>query len=66
MALLPFGLGFGMLDRGFFDAPGSADASFITIFAWISSNLPAFTFFGQKRVTKLQKKVRRVENKTKR
>lgn len=31
-------------------------ASFITIFAWISSSLEALTFLGQKRVTKLGEK----------
>lgn len=31
--------------------------SFMTILAWISSSLVAFTFFGQKRVTNLQKSV---------
>jgi hypothetical protein len=45
------------LGRGFFPALfstcGFGAASFITIFAWISSSLLAFTFFGQKRVTNL-------------
>jgi hypothetical protein len=43
--------------RGFFPALFSTcslgAASFITIFAWISSSLLALTFFGQKSVTKL-------------
>jgi hypothetical protein len=47
-----------MFGRGFFEEPGSDDPvrgalSFITILAWISSNLVALTFLGQKRVTKL-------------
>jgi len=32
--------------------------SFITIFAWISSNLVAFTFFGQKSVTNVHRCLR--------
>jgi hypothetical protein len=46
--------------RGFFPALFSTcsfgAASFITIFAWISSSLLALTFFGQKSVTKLDQK----------
>jgi hypothetical protein len=45
------------LGRGFFDALLSdcalGAASFITIFAWISSSLEALTFLGQNKVTKL-------------
>ena len=45
------------LGRGFllalFSICSLGAASFITIFAWISSSLLALTFFGQKRVTKL-------------
>jgi hypothetical protein len=46
------------LVRGFLDVLASAEArgalSFITILAWISSNLEAFTFLGQNRVTNLR------------
>jgi hypothetical protein len=49
------------LGRAFFPALFSTccfgAASFITIFAWISSSLLALTFFGQKRVTKLEQNV---------
>lgn len=45
------------LGREFFPALFSfcsfGAASFMTIFAWISSSLLALTFLGQKRVTKL-------------
>ena len=41
------------LSRGFFRF--ESPASFMTILAWISSSLLAFTFFGQKRVTNLAK-----------
>lgn len=54
LACAPFVLGIGVLDvRGFLEEV-SAD-SFMTIFACISSSLDAFTFFGQKSVTKLQR-----------
>ena len=43
-----------MAVRGFFDVPASV-ASFITIFAWISSSFAALTFLGQNRVTNLCK-----------
>jgi len=47
------------LGRGFllvlFSICSLGAASFITIFAWISSNLLALTFFGQKSVTKVQR-----------
>lgn len=47
-----------VLGRGFFivlvsDAALGTPWSFITIFAWISSNFDALTFFGQNNVTKL-------------
>lgn len=48
-----------LLSRGFFaaDVASVDDArgapSFMTIFAWISSNLPALTFLGQNNVTNL-------------
>ena len=48
------------LSLGFFAAevPSLEEAlgapSFMTIFAWISSSFPAFTFLGQKSVTKLR------------
>jgi len=41
-----------VLVRGFFTTFASL-ASFMTIFACISSSFPAFTFFGQNRVTNL-------------
>ena len=47
------------LSRGFFaaltrsDEPARGALSFMTILAWISSSLDAFTFFGQKSVTNL-------------
>jgi hypothetical protein len=69
---LPFALieGFGTdvdpfnfelpLTRGFFEVEVSdcalGAASFMTIFAWISSSFEALTFFGQKRVTNLEVK----------
>jgi hypothetical protein len=52
------------LSRGFLDALLSVwvlgAASFMTIFAWISSSLLALTFLGQKRVTNLVGKGGRV------
>jgi hypothetical protein len=41
------------LSRGFFGTLASPP-SLITIFAWISSSLPALTFFGQNNVTNLR------------
>jgi hypothetical protein len=41
------------LNRGFFGTVASPP-SLITIFAWISSSLPALTFFGQNNVTNLR------------
>ena len=53
VAPLPLGLPFVELNRGFFGTLVSP-ASLITIFAWISSSLAAFTFFGQNNVTNLR------------
>lgn len=57
----PLRLAAPVLSRGFFaaevasldDARGAL--SFMTIFAWISSSFPALTFFGQNRVTNLER-----------
>ena len=51
-----------LLSFGFFNALLSDGCtrgvdSFITIFAWISSSLEAFTFFGQNRVTNLSSSI---------
>ena len=59
VAPLPVALPFE-LNRGFFGMLASP-ASLITIFAWISSSLAAFTFFGQNSVTNLRQHNQNVE-----